>query len=483
MKRPAASMKRPSAMKRPAAMRRPATMKRPAASDVFVKRPAASDVSLKRPAASDAGVLQPKREYSVAGTLAKKHAAPAAALEQIVLPPLAPVYHPSKRPTPKDIEFDIEDPPPDRSQVINDASFNQGSLKSLAASTPHIMKLHIRGQGVSKPPVLDFKAGGISFPELTHLEVMNWPLKSGVFDASTFPKLKSLHIIFPFDGEPDTPDDWAGFKVQLPDLRELTLECPGTVQPSELKDSTIACPKLEYFCLYKVYVESLSLVLPSAKLVWLHRMECLKSVSFYAPCVQEVRLQACYDLNNVKVLQRAQGIQRVDVEDSKFVLDVTNCCFGKMQIERLRELSRVEYLVLPSDDDTVSEEEEVELASPNAVVFKLGHLFKPPGLSTTQIDVTCGNRSFGDEIGVHVHEKVQTARRIEGTHVARLLQWGANAIYAWYDVEVSDEAKAFAKHAKVPLLFWGDIAHPGRLPVLSWAKHMRDTIQKARGHL
>merc|ERR1712151_216636 len=125
-------------------------------------------------------------------------------------------------------------------------------------------------------------------------------------------------------------------------------------------------------------------------------MECLKSLSIYAPCAQEVRLQACYDLNSVKVLQRAHGIPCVDVEDSKFVLDVTNCCFDKPQIERLRELPRVKYLVLPSDEDSVSEDEEKNNSS-CSVVFKLGHLMKPPGYSAFQLDGICAMRRFGDE--------------------------------------------------------------------------------------
>lgn len=351
------------------------------------------------------------------------------------------------------------------------------------SQTPPILKLHLCGSEISKPPVLAFTASGIRFAELTHLEIENWPLKSGTFEESAFPKLKSLHIRFPFDGEPDTPDDWDVFKVRLPELQELILEHPGTVQPAELKAATQACPKLLYLCLYKVYVERLSLVLPSAKQVWLHRMECLKSVSIYAPCVKEMRLQACYDLTNVNILQRAQGIPAGSAEESKFVLDVTNCTFNKPEIDKLREHPRVKYLVVPSDEDSLSEEEE-ELESSSSAVFKLGHFMKPPGMTKMQLDGLCGMRRFGDEVGICVYEKVQAAKSIDVKHMARILQWGAQALYVWYDTEVSEEATALAKHAKVPLRFWkevtGKTTRAHAMPIMSWWADMKQQILKTR---
>lgn len=331
--------------------------------------------------------------------------------------------------------------------------------------------------------MLDFKAGRMSFPEMTHLEVENWPLRSGAFTERVFPKLQSLHVRFPFDGEADTPDDWDdGFKVQLPELRDLILEGGGSVKPADMKASTLACPKLVYLCLYKVYVETLSLVLPSAKFVWLHRLELIRSLSFYAPCVREVRLQACYDLTSVKVLQRAQGLPRSDIADSKFVLDVTNCCFDKTEIERLRELPRVKYLVLPRDEESMSEDEEAEEDdTSDSVVFKLGHLMKPPAFSRMQLDAFGHLDKLEEEVGVRVLEKVQAAKKIEVKQVARLLQWGAKALYVWYSVEVSDEAKALAQKAKVPLRLWGDVTgkRGKKMPILSWMEDMRTQIRKA----
>eukprot|EP00929_Paragymnodinium_shiwhaense_P105259 TRINITY_DN70198_c0_g1_i1.p1 TRINITY_DN70198_c0_g1~~TRINITY_DN70198_c0_g1_i1.p1 ORF type:complete len:443 (+),score=62.86 TRINITY_DN70198_c0_g1_i1:119-1447(+) len=442
---------------------------------------------MKRPAAAKAaGARPPKRAKPTLKRPAgckkpvKKPAAAAAALKDITLPALAPVYHPSERPKPDDIKLGFKEPPRARSQVVKSASFNQSSLRSLAAQTPHILKLHLCGSGISNPAVLDFSARGVFFPEMTHLEVQNWPLRSGVFTERVFPKLKALHIIFPFDSEPNTPDDWDRFEIQLPDLRSLILECPGTVEPSELRASTLACPSLVYLCLYKVSVETLSLVLPSARQVWLHRLDCLKSLTLYAPCVKEVRLQACYDLTGVKVLQRAQGAPRVEIADSKFVLDVTNCCFIKTEIERLREIPRVKYVVLPNDEDSASEDEEAE-AQDASVVFRLGHLMKPPGFSTMQLDGLCSMRPFGDEIGVCVLEKVQAAKKVEVKQVARLLEWGAQALYAWYDVVVSDEARALAKQAKVPLRLWAEVTCRGRHPILGWAGDMKKQIRKACG--
>merc|ERR1712176_234085 len=117
--------------------------------------------------------------------------------------------------------------------------------------------------------------------------------------------------------------------------------------------------------------------------------ECLRSVSIYVPSVKEIRLQACYDLRSVKILQKAPGIPAASAEQSSFVLDLTNCCFSKPEIDKLREHPRVKYLVVPNDEDSLAEEDEHPDSS-NSAFFKLGHFMKPPGMTKVQLDSMCG---------------------------------------------------------------------------------------------
>lgn len=435
-----------------------------------LKRPAGQ--GLKRPAASDSGPPS------------KRLAAAILEMAGLELAPRAPLYLPSKRPKPeKPSGNETKEPPKSQRMYVKDASFKQCSLKALKNRMPPLLKLHLCGGGINKPAVLDFTVAGFALPELRDLVVQNWPIKRGVFEQHVFPSLKSLEICFPFDGEPGTPDDWDGFKVALPELTDLVLEHPGSVKTAELKASTQACPKLSYFCLYKVYVENLSIVLPNAEIVWLHRMEFLKSVSVYGPRLKELRLQACYDLKRVNILKLAPGVAPNEQPMTKFAVDLTNSGLPRPSIDEIREHPRVKYVVSPSDEDSVSEDEE-ELQSSTGRTFKIGHFMKPPGMNRMQLDGLLGLARFGEEIGVDVCEKVHESRSIKVEHMARILEWGAQVVYVWYDVQVSDEALALARRAKLPLKFWDTITakktnSEGPMPIISMVNDMRRCIKNA----
>merc|ERR1719471_1862177 len=100
-------------------------------------------------------------------------------------------------------------------------------------------------------------------------------------------------------------------------------------------------------------------------------MEFLKSLSVYGPRLKELRLQACYDLTKVNILQRAPGVAPVSDPLSTFVMDLTNSCIPRKAIEELREHPRIKCVVVPSDEDSMAEEEE-ETISGTGRTCKIG---------------------------------------------------------------------------------------------------------------
>jgi len=102
------------------------------------------------------------------------------------------------------------------------------------------------------------------------------------------------------------------FNVCLPELRSMSFQFIDVEDPSGFGHSLSSCPKLDSFSSYKLWGLSVPkrethiLMLPSCKSLDLYRSDDLNYLKIWAPRLENLNLQACYDISKVSLLDQKE---------------------------------------------------------------------------------------------------------------------------------------------------------------------------------
>jgi len=125
--------------------------------------------------------------------------------------------------------------------------------------------------------------------------------------------------------------------------------------------------KLRTFDSYKLRISpKISFAGNELQSIRLHRAECMCDLSIYAPNLQDLSLQACYDLSSggVTFLDSYPNFTRPPGKGSKFTVDTTNACLSQAIVRTLESHPRVIWH--EEDDDWWSQVCTFELCREDA---------------------------------------------------------------------------------------------------------------------
>eukprot|EP00092_Neocalanus_flemingeri_P021543 GFUD01023365.1.p1 GENE.GFUD01023365.1~~GFUD01023365.1.p1 ORF type:complete len:335 (+),score=93.90 GFUD01023365.1:48-1052(+) len=177
----------------------------------------------------------------------------------------------------------------------------------------------------SNPPVID--TSKVKFLKLRSLNLTHQAIKAIHFTADCFPLLETLSIDQPCALDPET------FHTDLPNLRSMSFNFVTILDVKDFGRSLSRSPKLENFSGYKLWglgrKAEHSLVLPSCTSLDFYRSDDLRKLKLWAPRLEDLNLQACYDIKTVTLLERRppgfSGPEyEVTGEPSKFVVNCAN---------------------------------------------------------------------------------------------------------------------------------------------------------------
>lgn len=191
----------------------------------------------------------------------------------------------------------------------------------------------------------------VAMPKLETLRLLDVAFSQVKLNTSLTPALKSLEM-------QNIPED-CKIEVVAPELREFTMNYYGPTDDERWMNTMLAsATKLRSFESYKLRVGELFFASNDLEVVILHRAELLQFLSLWAPALQHLHLQACYDLEELEILEdhklssariRDFGGPRVGM--STFTVDSTNACLSNEVIEELVSNRRVIWDGPPDNDD------------------------------------------------------------------------------------------------------------------------------------
>jgi len=177
------------------------------------------------------------------------------------------------------------------------------------------------------PPVID--TSQVTFPMLKKFSAECQAFQSVHFTADCFPLLESLSIESPCATTLDA------FHTELPNLQHMNFQYVTIEDTSDFGPSLSRSPKLETFTSYKLWglgsKSAHRLILPNMKNLDLYRSDDLRGLKLWAPRLEDLNLQACYDISKVDLLkQKPAGFSGPEYafagEESEFELNCINCC-------------------------------------------------------------------------------------------------------------------------------------------------------------
>jgi len=134
------------------------------------------------------------------------------------------------------------------------------------------------------------------FPKLESLKIQVAPLRRIHLTAATCPRLKTLFL--------DNLLDECELTMAVPTLQNVSLYFwRAEDRPEAVVDMLAAASNLRSFESYKLWSNRhLRFVGPKLEYIRLHRAESLEHLELWAPNLQKLNLQACYDLRRVHFL-------------------------------------------------------------------------------------------------------------------------------------------------------------------------------------
>jgi len=187
-------------------------------------------------------------------------------------------------------------------EVSVKAHMNQDFLEALALSTIGInmTSLTCYPEYDDHTPIVDFSK--VHLPNVKSISLTCQGVKSVHFTIENTPLLESLSI------ESNGPQPLEYFLLHLPNLSHLSFQFVHIDNPSGFGKSLSKCPNLESVDCYKLWglgvpkSKTHVLVLPKCESLDFYRSDDLTYLKIWAPNLESLNLQACYSIEEVKIL-------------------------------------------------------------------------------------------------------------------------------------------------------------------------------------
>ena len=175
-------------------------------------------------------------------------------------------------------------------------------------------------------------------PKLQTLALIDVPFSKVMLNERTTPALRSLQL----QNLPNSCD----IEVVCPELRTVTLHYwQAHGKPHVVDNMLRAATKLEVFDSYKLWSnQRLCFASPALRSIDLHRADCLRSLSIWAPKLTTLGLQACYSLESIEFLPThplAEAAPAGPACRAPLRVCTTNANLGAAAARALREHPRV----------------------------------------------------------------------------------------------------------------------------------------------
>jgi hypothetical protein len=215
--------------------------------------------------------------------------------------------------------------------TITASDVMQSEIDAIPVNMPNVRVLTIR-RGTFETyeeeiaPVL-----AVAMPKLETLRLIDVAFSEVKLNTSLTPALKSLEM--------QNIPDYCEIEVIAPELLDFTMNYYGPTNDESWMNSMLeSTTKLHSFESYKLRVGELSFASNDLEVVKLHRAELLQHLSLWAPALRHLHLQACYDLEELEILEdhklssaRTRGSDGM----STFTVDSTNACLSNAVIQEL----------------------------------------------------------------------------------------------------------------------------------------------------
>lgn len=188
-------------------------------------------------------------------------------------------------------------------------------------------------------------------PYLKKLTIDKISFKKLHLNDTLTPMLTSLKIINAGDIHESE------FMVECGKLREIDMQYVHA-RTAQINKMLAASTSLVSFSSYKLQCFEGTLKFQSNALtnIRVHRNDCLRNVSIWAPQLQSLTLQAVYDLQKVTILDSHDTLLAklpTNFTFSKFDVDLTNCCLNNRLVRYLENHPRItDVYGLDDDEDT-----------------------------------------------------------------------------------------------------------------------------------
>jgi hypothetical protein len=198
----------------------------------------------------------------------------------------------------------------------------QREIDAIPSTMPNVRVLSIQSDGCfddSLNPTLE-----VAMPKLEKIKLIDVAFDKVNLNPELTPLVEDVF----FQNIPDDCD----LTVLLPELKQFSMHYYGPSDDEQwIHDMLRTAKKLESFDSYKLRVgPSLSFASNDLISIDLHRAECLRSLTLYAPKLRELRLQACYGLDgHLRILDSHPDFERPPGQPSSFFVNTTNACVSR----------------------------------------------------------------------------------------------------------------------------------------------------------
>uniref|UniRef100_A0A7M5UQS2 Uncharacterized protein n=1 Tax=Clytia hemisphaerica TaxID=252671 RepID=A0A7M5UQS2_9CNID len=237
----------------------------------------------------------------------------------------------------------------------------QKPFEKLMASNigQNLVKLICCPESEEELSCIDFSK--VKLPKLKEIRIEHQGVMAVHFTKENTPLLESLIIELP------SHNSFKYFILDLPNLTYLGFEHVSLYDPDDFGKSLSSCPKLKKIECYKFYglhfneKNTPKLVLPSCEVIDLHRSDGLQNLDIWAPKLQFISFQACFEITKVCILDtKPEEYSGPDYdfkgEPSKYKVNLS--CTSK-PIGNLVSSTRYDGRYPEDIDHQLDEEEEV----------------------------------------------------------------------------------------------------------------------------
>jgi len=221
----------------------------------------------------------------------------------------------------------------------------QEQINNIPAAMSDVEFLVIKSAGCyneSSKPSLE-----ISMPKLKSLKLIDVAFSKITLNAELTPSVEELFM-------QNIPDE-CELTVELLELKSLCIYYYGPVDNEKwFHDMLGTAKKLRTFDSYKLRISpKISFAGNDLESIRLGRAECLCDLSIYAPNLQNLSLQGCFDLadGGVTFLNSHPNFTRPPGKGSTFIVDTTNACLNKAIVHTLTSNPRVVWSGEGDEDD------------------------------------------------------------------------------------------------------------------------------------